>query len=277
MLPPDIVLTRVRELGGEWELVPDGEVSVGSHSLVVPVRSPEGPAVLKLGYPDVDSEHEGLALQRLGGRGAVRLLRADPHRRALLLEQLLPQDLGDHWDVEACEVVAGLYAAIHVPAPPQLRRLSTLAAGWASRLTALPRSAPVPRRLVEQAAALTRDFARDPATDAAMIHTDLHYGNVLAAEREWWLVIDPKPLNGDPHHEVAPLLWNRWSELEGDVRGGVRRRFHATIDAAGFDEHRARDWVVVRAMVNALEQIEDDEPDTERLTQYVTLAKAVQD
>ncbi|MEJ7834447.1 MAG: aminoglycoside resistance protein, partial [Nocardioides sp.] len=69
----------------------------------------------------------------------------------------------------------------------------------------------------------------------------------------------------------------------GDVRGGVRRRFHATIDAAGFDEHRARDWVVVRMAHNALWRLQD-EPETNRLTptdSYLTMcvaiAKAVQD
>lgn len=271
----------VRELAEEWSLEPDGAAMSGRCSLVLPVTSDDGPAVLKLGFPDDESEHEGLALQRLGGRGAVRLLRAEPHRRALLLERLLPQDLTDLWDLEACEVVAGLYGAVHVPAPPQLRLLSTAAAGWAERLAALPRSAPLPRRLVEQAVALARDFAVDDATTGTMIHTDLHYENVLAAEREPWLVIDPKPLNGDPHYEVAPLLWNRWPELEGDVRDGVRRRFHATIDAAGLDEHRARDWVVVRMLVNALWELEDappdGQPDADWLTLCVTLAKAVQD
>lgn len=269
----------VRELADEWSLVSDGVAMSGHCSLVLPVTTADGPAVLKLGFPDDESEHEALALQRLGGHGAVRLLRADPHRRALLLERLLPQDLSDLWDLEACEIVAGLYGAVHVPAPPQLRLLSTAAAGWAERLTALPRSAPLPRRLVEQAVALAREFASDAATTGTLVHTDLHYANVLAAEREPWLVIDPKPLNGDPHYEVAPLLWNRWVELEGDVRDGVRRRFHATIDAAGLDEHRARDWVVVRMLVNALWELEDapEHPDADHLTRCVTVAKAVQD
>ena len=74
---------------------------------------------------------------------------------------------------------------------------------------------------------------------------------MLAADREPWLAIDPKPMSGDPHYEPAPLLWNRWDELEGDIRGGVRRRFHAVIDAAGLEEDRARDWVVVRMVLNA--------------------------
>ena len=64
-----------------------------------------------------------------------------------------------------------------------------------------------------------------PRTDARLIHGDLHYENVLAADREPWLVIDPKPMAGDPHYELAPMLWNRWDEVvaSGDVRDAVRR------------------------------------------------------
>jgi streptomycin 6-kinase len=112
-----------------------------------------------------------------------------------------------------------------------------------------------------------------------MIHTDLHYANVLAGDREPWLAIDPKPLNGDPHYEIAPMLWNRWEELGSagrSVRDGIRLRFHTLVDAAGFDERRARDWVVLRMMVNALRHLEGaaEEP---YLTECVTIAKSVQD
>lgn len=183
------------------------------------------------------------------------------------------------WDIEACEIVAGLYSRIHVPALPQLRTLTSYVDRWTDDLARLPRGAPIPRRLVEQAIALGRDFGTDLASTGVMIHGDLHYENVLAADREPWLVIDPKPMDGDPHYEVAPLLWNRWEELTGDIRGGVRRRFHATVDAAGLDEHRARDWVVVRMVHNALWQIEDEPttPDHDYLTMCVAIAKAVQD
>ena len=44
--------------------------------------------MLKVAWADDETEHEHLALQRWGGHGAVRLLRADPHRRALLLERV---------------------------------------------------------------------------------------------------------------------------------------------------------------------------------------------
>ena len=44
---------------------------------------------------------------------------------------------------------------------------------------------------------------------------------MLAADREPWLTIAPKPLNGDPHYELAPMLWNRWDELAGLAAAGV--------------------------------------------------------
>jgi streptomycin 6-kinase len=274
----------VHDVLASWDLSVTGSPTHGFCALVVPVLGPTGePAVLKVGFPHEEAEHEHLALQHWHGRGAVRLLRADPRRSAMLLERLHTRDLSDLWDVDACEVVARLYAQLHVPAPPQLRRLSSYAARWAAGLAALPRGAPLPRRLVEQAASLAEGFAGDPATDGTMLHSDLHYANVLAADRSDWLAIDPKPISGDPHHELAPMLWNRWEELAGDVRAGVRRRFHTLVDAAELDEDRARDWVVLRMMVNARERLADP-PGTRRvtatddyLTTCVTVAKAVQD
>jgi streptomycin 6-kinase len=269
----------------EWELVADGDPMSGWTALVLPVRTRDGePAVLKLVCPGEEEEHEHLALQRWGGNGAVRLLRADPARRALLLERLHQRDLTDLWDLEACEVVAGLYSRIHVPALPQLRLQTAYVERWSDDLARLPRNAPVPHRLVEQARSLGRDLVTDDASTGTMIHGDLHYENVLAGEREPWLVIDPKPTSGDRHYEVAPLLWNRWEELRGpengqSIRGGVRRRFMTIVDAAGMDEDRARDWVIVRMIHNAMWEIEDHpgHPDTDYLTRCVAIAKAVQD
>lgn len=277
----------VRDLVDDWQLVEDGEPLHGYCALVLPVRTAGNrPAMLKVGFRDEESEHEHLALQHWHGRGAVRLLRADPLRGALLLERLHHEDLTDLWDLEACEVVAGLYGKLHVPAVPQLRLLTSYVDRRSAELAALPRSAPLPRRLVEQAVALSRDLVSDPASTGTMIHTDLHYENVRAGDREPWLAIDPKPVSGDPHYEPAPMLWNRLEELTGagqGLRSGLRQRFHRLVDVAGLDEHRARDWVVVRMMHNALGRLQD-EPGTVRLTptdDYLTsciaIAKAVQD
>ena len=265
----------VDELAHDWDLTPDGSPFRGTSAVVVPVRTPSGrPAALKVRSPRPGADLEHLALQHWHGHGTVELLRADPRRSALLLERLhADEDLSDRWDVEACEIVGGLYERLHVPAGPQFVTLSSCVRRWIERLGELPRDAGVPHRMVEQAVSIGRDLAADESTDGRLIHTDLHYAHVLAADREPWLAISPRPLSGDPHYEVAPLLWNRWKELAGDVRRGVRARFHAAIDAAGLDEDRARDWVVLRMVVNAM----DDAGEGDRVTRCLTIAKSVQD
>jgi streptomycin 6-kinase len=65
------------------------------------------------------------------------------------------------------------------------------------------------------------------------------------------------------------MLWNRWDELSGQIRAGVQRRFYALVDAAQFDEARARAWVIVRVVREAIR-------DPAQLTKYVALSKAVQ-
>jgi len=294
----------VGDLLDDWALVPDGPALHGECALVLPVRTEPGraagrTAVLKVTWPHWEAETEHIALQRWHGDGAVELLRADPRRLALLLERLSTRDLTTVPDDESCAVIAGLYGRLHVPATPQLRTLSDCTRDWGERLLALPRSAPVPRRYVEQAAALGRAFAADPGTDGTLVHTDLHPQNVLAvpheptephepvAARGPWLAIDPKPLSGDPHYEVAPVLWNRWADAvaTGDLRGALRRRLDLVCDAAGLDRDRARDWMVCRSMYSALWEVEEaarrpggiGNADRDLLTRSVTVVKAVLD
>ena len=271
--------STVQRLAGQWELRTDEtDLAQGHCSLVLPVRRADGTAaVLKVGFPEEDSEHEHLALRRWGGHGAVRLLSADPHTRALLLERLHGSDLSEVPEARAIEVVAGLYRQLHVPAQPSLRALSVFIRRQTADLAVLPRDAPIPRRLVEQAVALGTDLVGDRSVDDRVIHTDLHYANVLAADREPWLAIDPKPLNGDPHYEIAPMLWNRLEEI-ADLRGRVRHRLWTLVEAAGLDEDRARAWVLVRMVHNAMWAVRDSAPaDPSWLTRCVAIAKAVQD
>ena len=269
-----------------WLLTPDGPPRHGYCSLVVPVRSADGvPAVLKLGLPDQESEHEHLALDLWAGHGAVRLLRADPRRRALLLERLHARDLSSLGYLEAAEVVAASYGSLHVPAPARLRTLTSYVERWAAALAALPADGPVPRRLVVEALALARDLVADGRSTGTVVHGDLHDHNVLAGDRAPWLVVDPKPMSGDPHYEPAPMLWNRWADAVAGGRVGqrVRERFHTLVDLAGLDEDRARAWVVVRVVLNAHWTVVAaerarrplDARDRDWITRCVTVAKAV--
>jgi streptomycin 6-kinase len=73
-----------------------------------------------------------------------------------------------------------------------------------------------------------------------LVNQDLHYENVLAGEREDWLVIDPKPLRGDPEFAIAPLLWNRFESGPG--------RFEQVVREAGLDRGLALDWTLFRVL-----------------------------
>jgi streptomycin 6-kinase len=282
------------EMLDEWALTRDGEdLWHGFCSLVAPVISADGTrAVLKITFDgDSESAHEGLVLQRWHGEGAVRLLRADPHRRAVLLERLDRRDLTQVSDLEACQIVAGLYPKLHQPALPQLAPLTSYVSRWLDDLAAQPRDIPIPARYRDQARSLGRDLASDPTSVGRIIHGDLHYENVLATpldlrpDRGEWLAIDPKPMSGDPHYEVAPMLWNRYDELARDVRNGIQQRFRTLVEHGGLDEDRARAWVVVRMILNANWSVQDAQRAGRELstqerawvTRCIAITKAVQD
>lgn len=252
----------VRDVMAEWRLVSAGPPMHGFTALVLPVLAVEDhQAVVKFSWAVDEQEHEHLGLKAWNGDGVVQLYRDDPARGVMLLERLhADRDLTSVDHIEACAMVAQFYERLHVPALPELRTLSSYIETWTADLAALPATAPIPGRLVELAVALGGRFVEDPATNGRMIHGDLHFENVLAADREPWLVIDPKPMSGDPHYEVAALLWNRWDDViaSGDVRRTVRRRLSVIVDTAGLDERRARDWTVVRMLHNALWCVEDN-------------------
>jgi streptomycin 6-kinase len=249
---------------------------------VIPVLTSEGAAaVLKVSAADAGYDHEHLVLRRWGGDGAVLLLRADPPERTVLLEKLHPRSLASLTDSDACQIVGGLYHRLHVPPMPQLRSVAADISQWADTLDRLPRSAPIPHRLVEQVAALSRELTTDKAADVAdnvVLHGNLHYGAVLSGDREPWLVIAPRPRNGDRHYELAPMLWHRWDDLAGNIRDGVRYRFSTLVDAAGLDEDLARAWTLIRVVHDWTRELVDGQaPRAAASTRYAAIAKAVQD
>lgn len=49
-----------------------------------------------------------------------------------------------------------------------------------------------------------------------LLCADLHAENVLASEREPWLMIDPKPHLGDPTYDVLQHMLNCSERLQAD-------------------------------------------------------------
>ncbi|RFU86877.1 hydroxyurea phosphotransferase [Streptomyces triticagri] len=255
---------QAREFCERWGLRVTGPAMHGVAALVLPVVRADGSrAALKLQVLDAESEGEPVALRRWGGDGAVRLLAHDAPTNTLLLERL---DETRHLSAlddsrDAVRILAELLARLTaVPAPPGLRTLGAAARGMQERLpAALARVADrEARAVIADCAAAVREVADEPGD--RLLHWDLHYDNVLAADREPWLAIDPKPLAGDPGFDLMPALANDFSLSE------VRWRFDLMTETLGLDRERAKAWTLGRALQNLLWNIEDEDPlDTEQL------------
>lgn len=238
---------RVEELADEWGLIlgepyPDSYVS-----LVLRVTSARGDAVLKVQFPHRESEHEAAALEHWRGNGAVRLLAHDGSRHALLLERCVP---GTHLTAmgadRALDVLGGLLPRLWQPAGAPFTPLAEEAAGWAEHLPVDWEGAgrPFERGLVDAAVDLLRSLAPSQG-EQVLVHQDLHGDNVLAAEREPWLVIDPKPLTGEREFSLAPII--RSCEL-GHSRAAVRYRLDHLSAELGLDRARARGWAIAQTV-----------------------------
>lgn len=241
-------------LAERWSLAPDGAPRHGYVATVWPVRRADGtPAVLKVTWPGPDQAPEGTALRAWAGDGAVRLLEQAPDDWGLLLERAHDSDLVREPLDEAVTTIGRLLARLHTaPVPNDLPRLASTSARWVNELPGLWRRAGLDweRRLLDQALDTCRDLGDD--VPDRVLHVDLHFENVLAADREPWLVIDPKGLAGDPAFESPAVLWNRVEEYAGAA--DVRVRMHRWCDAAGVDRERARRWAVARMLDDAVDQ-----------------------
>jgi streptomycin 6-kinase len=252
-------LERLPALAGEcaerWSLRL-GEPFERSHvSLVVTARLPDGTrGVLKINFPEPESEHEADALEHWRGEGAVQLLAHDPERRALLVECCEPGtplwELDD--DDHATRIASGVLARIwRLPrAAHRFRPLSIEAARWEVELPdAWERlGRPFEAELLEEAVAACRELGPDQG-DPVVLHQDFHGGNVLRAQREPWLAIDPKPLVGEREFDAASLLRDRRDLL---VRPGagriVRRRLDLLASELDLDRERMRRWGIAHAL-----------------------------
>jgi streptomycin 6-kinase len=257
--------TLAAEFLNRWELRRDGAVGAGEASLVLPVLRRDGTrAVLKLQMPREETTAALIGLRTWNGDGMVRLLDHDPETGTMLLERL--HATRTLTSVEDDDVAMGILAElqarlVRVPAPQGLRSLRDITA---EMLEKVPRAVEAladraDRQLLRGWASAVAELADEPGD--RMLHWDLHYGNVLAAQREPWLAIDPEPLAGDPGFDLWPALDSRWDDVvaKDDALRVVRRRFDLLTEVLGLDRARATGWTLGRLLQNALWDIDDGE------------------
>jgi streptomycin 6-kinase len=235
-------------------------------SLALRTELPDGSrAVLKVQFPDRESEHEAAALELLDGDGAVRLLAYDAEGRALLLERCEPgTPLSDLEQEAALGVMVGLLPRLWKPAGPPFRRLADESAWWAEYLPGSWERAgrPFERMLLDAALEAIAKLSASQG-EQVLVHQDLHAGNVLRAEREPWLVIDPKPLVGEREFGIAALV--RGDEL-GRGPQNVGHRLDRLTAELTLDRDRARDWAMAQTLAWGFDAAEvfPDHVDTAR-------------
>ena len=208
------------------------------------VRADGTTTVLKLGMPHMEGEQEIAGLRFWNGNPTVRLLDADDDLGAMLLERCEPGiALRTCPESEQDTVIAGLLRRLRCnpPAPGIFRPLSFMTAYW-SEATLADADRWMDAGLVREGLRLFRELPAS-AGEEALLATDLHAGNVLQAQREPWLAIDPKPFAGDPAYDATQHLLNCRMRMRADPNGTIRR----FADLAGVDHQRVRLWVFARA------------------------------
>lgn len=250
----DALPVLVEELATLWSLrVGAPFAHSGTCAWVAPAFRTDGtPTILKLGMPHMEGAQEIEGLRFWSGTPTVRVLEADDGRGAMLLERCVPGTaLRSEPESEQDAVIARLVGKLHrtqgFAEPGRFRPLAEMLRFWQEETLAQEAFWP-DRALVRDGLAVWQNLGRPSAQDV-LLATDLHAGNVLRAQREPWIVIDPKPFRGDPAFDLVQHLMNCEARLHRDPRGLIRR----VADLAQVDEEHLRLWTFSRAAADPRE------------------------
>ena len=222
-------------MAAEWSLELGPPFALSHFSYVAPAGDD---AVLKVTPPEDDeSDEEADALALWNGDGAVRLLRRDHGRRALLIERARPgSDISELPEDEATAIAVEVGSRLWRPAAEPFRWIGDHVPRW---LDQAERSQPEGRELIPLAREV---YASLKVGRAVIVHGDFHHHNILrSGDRH--LAIDAKPMLGEPEYDVPSFLWN---PLPYRMKLDVTERRLTAFTAAGLDEDRMRAWAVIR-------------------------------
>lgn len=243
--------TIVDQLAESWSLdiEPPYDSDEVSCAWVAPVKRADGSsAVLKIGLPHMEAEHEIQGLQYWNGDPTVILFQANVAQNAMLMEHCVPGTvLRSLPESQQDEVIAKLLRRLwrRPSKPHSFRSISQLKRSWSDEDILDPRKC-LDSGLVRAGLQLF-DELLDSTEQKVVLATDLHAGNVVRAQRHPWLVIDPKPFFGDPAYDATQHLFNCDKRL---LTAPVETigRFADLLDLPG---DRIRKWLFARASIEA--------------------------
>lgn len=190
----------------EWDLTFERTFDTSSTALVALVRQRDGsPAVLKIAHPLLRGEAE--ALVAYGSTRAVTVYRFDED--AMLLEFCRTEDVSrepisdsDVFDL-TLDIMRELWSV------PPWRGVNVLAQQCETffhlGIAALRIRPDLDCAEYQYGLELLHELEHS-APRRVLLHGDLHAGNILSCPRRSWLVIDPKPLVGDPAYEPIQAI-----------------------------------------------------------------------
>lgn len=255
----------VTDLEQEWGIDTGSPYTDGVAAWTAPATWPDGSdAVLKVSWPHREARGEAEALRFWEGDGAVRVLRSDHHRYALLLERCRPGSAlgGSRGSAEerltaAASILRRLWSRRPI-AGLALEVLGDVTAEWAAtvheRHERLGR--PFDHGLVALGVELLTGLPTTSTRDV-VVHGDFNPGNVLSAQREPWLAIDPKPMIGDPTYDPWPLLVQLDSPFERpNPSATLLARYRRFADQVQEPAERLLRWSVARTIESACCELE---------------------
>jgi len=235
----------IDDLKQRWSLTlgPQIEEEASCSWVATCTRADGSHAVLKLGLPHMEACHEIDGLLFWNGDPTVFLLENDVDHNAMLLECCEPGiTLRKLPEIEQDEVIAQLLLRLwRQPLEDHpFRPLSEMITAWSNESLQQADNWP-DRGIAEEGLRVYKELL-DSTSDEVLLATDLHAGNVLQAQREEWLVIDPKPFFGDPAYDATQHLLNCKDRLRDDPVGTMG----GFSDMLDIDRERVRLWAFAR-------------------------------
>lgn len=245
------------------EIERNGSLEIGkpfanlSYHFVAPcVLESGGEAVVKIGFPGEKqtSFNEARALEFLEGNGVCRFLKFDEKHFALLLEKLSPGEnlkticgVGD--DKRAVEIAIKVMRDFWQTPPENIEfpKLEDWFKGLktAEKINFASEHVKKARRFFDELMSVS--------PRKTLLHGDFHHENILSAEREPFLAVDPKGIVGDIGYDISIFMINHanWLKNKPNLPQKLDAAIRQFSEAFEIEPQSIRKWIFAQTVLSA--------------------------